>query len=189
VVRFVVLAVAAVLLAGCGGHRSLPFRNIDRSWQKDGTTVVATGDGPYTLTIYRRTTGLRRVIAARIPWQLDARAVRFADVTGDRRDDVLLTILCGDCNHAVAAVSVWTNDGRRIYGAGYVFQEEHPDANVPGREIAETTWGAKHGLLWFDTPGPGAPACCPRYRVHTLLRWTGRGWRTVALLARLASRR
>jgi hypothetical protein len=178
--RVAVLAAAAAVLAGCGGQPTLPFKDVDRSWQKDGAAVVATGDGPYRLTYYRASSGARHVLASAIPWQLDARAVRFADVTGDGRADILLTILCGDCNHAVAAVSVWTNKGHPIYGGRNFFDEQKPAAKVPGREIAETAWGATNGLLWFDTPGPGSSVCCPRFRLHTLLRWTGRTWRPVS---------
>lgn len=45
-----------------------------------------------------------------------------------------------------------------------------------GRTIAETWWGARNGLLWFDVPGPSVSVCCPVYRIQTFLRWGAHGW-------------
>ena len=121
----------------------------------------------------------------RSPYPLVSRAVRLADVTGDGHDDLLVTVECSECNHAVAAASIYATFGRnvrRIYGAGtlYAGKESSPDAVVRGRVITETAWGAEHGIVWFDEPRGGAAVCCPAYRLQTFMRWGPHGWRIVA---------
>jgi hypothetical protein len=110
--------------------------------------------------------------------------VRTADVTGDGHRDLLVTVECSDCNHAVATAAVYADvNGRiqRIYGKGSF---DYGCCAVPGRQIMETAWGAKGGLVWFDVPhyGPRSSLCCPDYRVQTFLRWAGTGWRTAETL-------
>jgi hypothetical protein len=119
------------------------------------------------------------------PFPIVGRSVRLADVTGDGHDDLLVTVMCADCNHAVAAVSVYATFGRtvrRIYGSGVIDTAKGPprDAVVHGRVIVETAWGARHGLVWFDTPwGRSASVCCHPFRMQTFMRWTPGGWNTV----------
>jgi hypothetical protein len=115
------------------------------------------------------------------PFPILGRAVRFADVTHDGRPDLLVTILCSECNHGVAAASVFAN-GQRIYGRGFIGAAKggRLDPGASGRILTETEWGAKDGDLWFDAPGgPSQSVCCHPYRVQTFLRWTGRRWRMV----------
>jgi hypothetical protein len=118
------------------------------------------------------------------PFPFDRSSIRLADVTGDGHDDLLTTIVCSGCNHGAAVVSVFAHVGttmRRIYGRGtFDWGKGAPHASLSGRIIAETSWGARRGLLWFDEPRGGTSVCCPDYRLLTFLRWTGRGWRTVS---------
>jgi hypothetical protein len=118
------------------------------------------------------------------PFRFDRRSVRLADVTRDGHDDLLVTVMCSDCNHATAAVSVYATFAhkvRRIYGSGGLGVAKGPgrDAVVRGRHIAETAWGARQGLIWFDEPRGGISVCCPAYRLQTFMRWRPQGWRTV----------
>jgi hypothetical protein len=119
------------------------------------------------------------------PYPLLGRSVRLADVTGDGHDDLLVTVVCGDCNHATAVASVYAAFGhsvRRIYGGSGVIRVAKgpgPDATVHGRLMSETAWGARHDLLWFDQPSGDESVCCAPYRLQTFLRWDGHGWRTV----------
>jgi hypothetical protein len=92
--------------------------------------------------------------------------------------------MCSDCNHATAAVSVYATFAHKvrwIYGSGGIGVAKGPgrDAVVPGRHIAETAWGARRGLIWFDEPWGGTSVCCPTYRLQTFMRWGPYGWRTV----------
>lgn len=119
------------------------------------------------------------------PFPLIGPSIRLADVTGDGHDDLLVTVMCSDCNHATAIVSIYGQIGgkvQRIYGDGYLGVVQGPgrDAGVHGRVISETAWGARDGLVWFDTPAGGSSVCCPAFRLQTFLRRTARGWRTVA---------
>jgi hypothetical protein len=119
------------------------------------------------------------------PFPILGRSVRLADVTGDGHDDVLVTVMCSECNHATAIVSIYGHvrgTVQRIYGHGYlgVAKGSGRDAGVHGRVIDETAWGARNGLIWFDTPAGGSSVCCPAFRLQTFLRWSGHGWRTVA---------
>jgi hypothetical protein len=120
------------------------------------------------------------------PFPLDDRSVRLADVTGDGRDDFLVTVLCSECNHGTAVVSIYAQIHgrvRTIYGRGYlgVAKGAGLDAGVQGRVVSETAWGARHRLVWFDVPVGGSSVCCPAYRLQTFMRWTSYRWRTVAL--------
>jgi hypothetical protein len=57
------------------------------------------------------------------PFPLADRSVRLADVTGDRHDDFLVTVLCIECNHGTAVASIYAQIHgrvRRIYGRGYL---------------------------------------------------------------------
>jgi hypothetical protein len=116
------------------------------------------------------------------PFPFSGRSVRLSDVTGDGHDDLLVTIVCADCNHGAAVVSVFANIGRigrRIYGRGsFDWGKGASHATLYGRTIAETWWGAQRGLLWFDEPRGGISVCCPAYRLQTFLRWSGHGWTT-----------
>jgi hypothetical protein len=119
------------------------------------------------------------------PFPLVGRSVRLADVSGDGHDDLLVTVMCSECNHATAVASIYAQIRgrvRRIYGHGYLGVVKGPghDAGVHGRVISETGWGARDGMVWFDTPVGGSSVCCPAFRLQTFLRWTSHGWRTVA---------
>lgn len=119
------------------------------------------------------------------PYSLVGRSIRLADVTADGHDDLLVTVMCGDCNHATAVVSVYATLGhfvRRIYGGAGVLsvaKGRGPDALVRGRLISETAWGARNGLVWFDQPWGGTSVCCAPFRMQTFLHWSAHGWRTV----------
>jgi hypothetical protein len=118
------------------------------------------------------------------PFILVGQAVRLADVTGHGHDDLLVTVMCSDCNHSTAVVSLYATFGnavRRILGSGVFGVAKGPgrDAVVHGRVISETAWGARHGLVWFDEPRGGTAVCCPAYRLQTFMRWGPKGWRTV----------
>ena len=117
------------------------------------------------------------------PFPFDGRSIRLADVTGDGHDDLLTTIVCSDCNHGAAVVSVFGYVGatmRRIYGRGsFDWGKGALHASLSGRVIGETWWGTRGSLLWFDEPRGGMSVCCPAYRLQTFLLWTGHGWRTV----------
>jgi hypothetical protein len=104
-----------------------------------------------------------------------------------RHDDLLVTVVCSACNHAVSVASVYATFGnsvRRIYGSDEVIgvaKGGGHDAVARGWQIFETAWGARNGLIWFDTPwGREQSVCCSPYRMQTFLRWAGHGWRTVA---------
>jgi hypothetical protein len=118
-----------------------------------------------------------RALIPASPFPFSGRSVRLSDVTGDGHDDLLVTIVCADCNHGAAVVSVFANigtTGRRIYGRGsFDWGKGASHATLYGRTISETWWGAQRGLLWFDEPRGGISVCCPAYRLQTFLRWTG----------------
>jgi hypothetical protein len=118
-----------------------------------------------------------RALIPASPFPFSGRSVRLSDVTGDGHDDLLVTIVCADCNHGAAVVSVFANigtTGRRIYGRGlFDWGKGASHATLYGRTIDETWWGAQRGLLWFDEPRGGISVCCPTYRLQTFLRWTG----------------
>lgn len=146
----------------------------------------------YSLTLWspesrpwRRARWVPHVLIRASPYGLVGRSVRLADVTGDGHDDLLVTVMCSDCNHATAAVSVYATFGkrvRRILGSGRlgVAKGRGRDAVVGGRVISETAWGARNGLVWFDEPQGGTAVCCPAHRLQTFMRWGRSGWRTVA---------
>jgi hypothetical protein len=115
------------------------------------------------------------------PFALAGKSVRLADVTGDGHDDLLVTVMCEGCNHATAVVSVYATFGstvRRILGSGVigVAKGAGRDVVVHGREITETAWGARRGLVWFDQP---LGTFLSGHRLQTFMRWTDKGWRTV----------
>ncbi len=119
------------------------------------------------------------------PFPLSGQSVRLADVTGDGTDGFLVTVECSECNHATAVASIYTvrvDHIRKIYGIGVigVAKGRGPDAQVHGRLISETAWGARGGLVWFDQPGGGMSVCCPTFRMQTFLRWTSHGWRVAS---------
>src|SRR4051794_20166381 len=148
-------ALVALLLAGCGAHRQ-----VDRVWRTGDVTIVAQhrlgrpvpefGRMQYSLVWGGR------VLVPASPWPFAEQSVRLADVTGDGRPDALVTVECGDCNHATAIVDVWTDEGghvQRIYGGSSNIAEGkggHPWLRAVGKPITETAWGAtRGGLLWF----------------------------------------
>jgi len=145
----------------------------------------------YVLTLWhpdKQTSGSARWVPHTLirasPFVLVGQAVRLADVTRDGHDDLLVTVMCSDCNHATAVVSLYATFGnsvRRILGAGVfgVVKGSGRDAVVRGRVISETAWGARHGLVWFDEPGGGTAVCCPAYRLQTFMRWGPKGWLTL----------
>jgi hypothetical protein len=123
----------------------------------------------HVLTLWTRVRGDRwgrktLIRSTRNP--LVGRTVRLADVTGDGHADLLVTVLCAGCNHSTADASVYATVGRKT-------------RRLYHRHIAETAWGAKDGLVWFDTPRGGTAVCCPEYRLQTFMRWRPGGWRTV----------
>src|SRR5262249_16644429 len=161
-------------------------------WQfRDRRPVMGWPDGRrYVLTLWspeRITPGSARWVPHTLvrasPFPFSGRSVRLADVTRDGHADLLVTVLCRDCNHAVTAVGsdcthaaaaarVYASIGgrtRRIYGAGTlgVAKGSGPNAVVRGRVITETAWGALRGLVWFDEPRGGTSVCCPAFRLQT----------------------
>jgi hypothetical protein len=119
------------------------------------------------------------------PFPLSGESIRLSDVTGDGVDDLLVTVVCSECNHATAVASIYAERQgaiRKIYGTGVisVAKGPGPNAEVHGRLISETAWGARGGLVWFDEPRGGSAVCCPAYRLQTFLRWTGHGWTVVS---------
>lgn len=107
--------------------------------------------------------------------------VRVADVTGDGHDDLLVSVGIEGSHHGATLISVFATFGRdvrRIYGRGSV--EDKFGGRAYGRNITETSWGARNGMLWFDEPRGGQSVCCPDYRLKYSLRWTGSGWRRVS---------
>lgn len=160
-------------------------------WSYRGLSVSsAPSDRRYALTLWRRRDarpgGARwtpETLFRGSPFPFDRASVRTADVTGDGRGDLLVTIMCNGCNHGVAAVSILAHVRgrvRRIYGEGFLDGSKGEHVGVHGRVISETWWGAKDGLVWFDEPGAGRSICCPDYRLQTFLRWDGTRLRTVA---------
>ena len=160
-------------------------------WSYPGQSVEsAPSNRRYALTLWRRHDagpGAARWTPQTLfrgsPFPFDRGSVRTADVTGDGRSDLLVTIMCNGCNHGVAAVSIFAyvrGKVRRIYGEGFLDGSKGEHVGVPGRVISETWWGAKDGLVWFDEPGAGKSVCCPDYRRQTFLRWDGARLRTVA---------
>jgi hypothetical protein len=164
--------------------------HIDDVWYGRGQAVVAWeyratrrapgwyDDHRYALTLWTRN-GARTLIKGSPYAFVDHRAVRLADVTGDGSEDLLVTVMCGDCNHAVAVAAVFS-DGRRIYGHGFfpVGKATHRTAlGMHGRVITETAWGARRGDIWFDAP---YGTLLGIHRVQTFLHWTGHGWRRVS---------
>jgi hypothetical protein len=147
-------------------------------------------DRRYALTLWRRHDATQgrarwtpRTLFRGSPFPFDRASVRTADVTGDGRSDLLVTIACNHCNHGVAAVSIFAYVGervRRIFGEGFLDGSKGEHVGVNGRVISETWWGAKNGLVWFDEPGAGRSICCPDYRLQTFLRWDGTRLHTVA---------
>jgi hypothetical protein len=160
------------------------------AWSYHGRHVAsAPSDERYALTVWhpkRMSPGEARwrpkTLFRGSPFALSWRSVRTADVTGDRHRDLLITVECDGCNHAVAAVSVYADarEGiRRIYGVGFLDGTKEEHVGVRGRVIAETAWGAWHGLVWFDEPRGGESVCCPDYRLQTFLKWNRGRWQTV----------
>src|SRR4051794_16823295 len=126
--------------------RSVP--QVAVAWQfHDPRSVVGWDDQRrYVLTLWspeNLTPGSSRWVPHTLirasPFPLVGQSVRLADVTGDGHDDLLVTVLCSDCNHAVAAVSVYATFGRtvrRIYGSGTLAAGKGPPgAVVHGRQI------------------------------------------------------
>src|SRR5690348_3799681 len=86
------------------------------AWYFLDRRAVVGWDDPrrYVLTLWsaeRRTPGSARWVPHTLirasPYPLVGRSVRLADVTGDGHDDLLVTVMCADCNHAVAVVSIY----------------------------------------------------------------------------------
>lgn len=107
--------------------------------------------------------------------------VRLADVTGDRHDDLLVSLGIPGSNHGATLVSVFSGASpyHRIYG----FASEPVDKlgrRAFGRHISETQWGARKGLLWFLEPRGGQSVCCPDYYLKYELRWSGHVWDRVS---------
>jgi hypothetical protein len=172
------------------GGRTVP--EVVIAWSYRGRHVDSvSSDERYALTVWHP----KRVSPGEARWQphtlfrgspfpLSWRSVRTADVTGDGHRDLLVTVECDSCNHGAAAVSVYANEGealRRIYGESFFDASKGGPLRlgVRGREIAETAWGAWHGLVWFDEPRGGEAVCCPDYRLQTFLKWTRGRWQTV----------
>ena len=158
-------------------------------WSRRGRHVPsALSDERYSLTLWhpdRLTAWTARwtphALLRGSPFPFGVTSVRTADVTGDGHLDLLVTFECNGCNHAVAAVSIYADLSRRInkiYGSGFLDGSKGEHVGVRGRVIAETAWGAKRGLVWFDEGGlAGFP-----YRVQKFLRWRGGHWSVVKRL-------
>lgn len=160
------------------------------AWSYPGRRVLsAPSDERYALTLWHPdhvTPGTARwtphTLFQDSPFPFGSTSVRTADVTGDGHPDLLVTIECNLCNHATASASIYADVGQkvlRIYGNGFLDGSKGEHVGVRGREISETAWGARRGLVWFDEPRGGSSVCCPAYRVQTFLRWQRGRWRTV----------
>jgi len=156
-------------------------------WSYHGRHVATTfSDARYALTVWHPdhvTPGSARwnphTLFRASPFPFSGRSVRTADVTGDGHRDLLVTILCNGCNHAVAAASIYADENgtvRQIYGRGFLDGSKGEHVGVHGDVITETAWGAWHGLVWFDEPRGGTAVCCPAFRVQTFLRWRNGRW-------------
>jgi hypothetical protein len=156
-------------------------------WSYRGRHVATTlSDTRYALTVWHPdhvTPGSARwnphTLLGGSPFPFGGTSVRTADVTGDGHRDLLVTILCNGCNHAVAAASIYADENgtvRQIYGHGFLDGSKGEHVGVHGRVITETAWGAWHGLVWFDEPRGGTAVCCPDFRVQTFLRWRKGHW-------------
>jgi hypothetical protein len=157
-------------------------------WSRRARHVPGTlTDRRYELTVWRRERPghwMPTTLFTDSPFPFLESSVRTADVTGDGHRDLLITIECNGCNHAVSTAAVYANVGgrmRRIYGKGFLDGSKGQQIGAPGRVITETAWGASKGMIWFDEPhyGPQSSICCPDYRVQTFLRWDGSRLRTV----------
>jgi hypothetical protein len=206
-VRALLVLLASLTLSGCsfpfaGSSSSIvpPGGRLERVWHVPAGTGSAedvvgwsrrgcplfkgTPAGRcYALTVSRR--GRHTTLFSHSPFPFLATSVRTADVTADGHEDLLVTIECNACNHAVSAAAVYADVGdrmRRIYGNGFFdWSGGRGTVGVPGRQIVETAWGARRGMVWFDEPhyGPHSSMCCPDYRVQTFMRWDGSSLRTV----------
>jgi hypothetical protein len=103
--------------------------------------------------------------------------VRLGDVTGDGHRDLLVSLGLPGTNHGATLLSVFSGSApyHRIYGFG-ASQVDKLGRTAYGRNVIETWWGARNGLLWFLEPGPSVSVCCPDYYVRYELRWNGHGW-------------
>jgi hypothetical protein len=131
----------------------------------------------------RRWVPYRLIVASPYPIRdsIGRSGVKLADVTGDGHADLLVSVGIVGSNHGASVISVFAMiDGtvRRIYGHGS--SEDKFGGRAYGRNITETSWGARHGLLWFDEPRGGKSICCPDYRLKYELRWNGDGWDRVS---------
>jgi hypothetical protein len=162
-------------------HRVLPpsvslGRNIRPVWNL--TLWSPSKRGPTTRWVaYRLIVGSPYPIA---DWDGNS-GVRLADVTGDGHADLLVSVGIKGSNHGATLLSVFaTVDGkvRRIYGFDSV--EDKSGLTAYGRNVIETQWGARKGLLWFREPGPSQSVCCPDYYLRYELRWNGHGWDRVS---------
>lgn len=163
-------------------------REVVVGWSYRGRHVPGTlTDRRYVLTVWRLGAGgwTSTTLFRRSPFPFQPTSVRTADVTGDGHRDLLVTVECNGCNHAVATAAVYADVGRRmrrIYGSGFLDGSKGQGIGVPGLNIVETAWGAWRGLVWLDEPhyGPRSSMCCPEYRIQTFLRWDGDRWRVVS---------
>ena len=115
-----------------------------------------------------------------VDWEGNS-GVRLADVTGDGHADLLVSVGIPGTNHGVTLISVFSGGPtfRRIYGFGSQ-EVDKRGRRAFGRNIFETRWGAKRGLLWFVEPRGGQSLCCPDYWLRYELRWNGHGWDRVS---------
>jgi hypothetical protein len=170
------------------------------AWQyRDPTPAAGSRETRYALTLWTPTRMIPssarwvpRTLIRASPYPFSRESVRLADVTHDGDDDLLVTVMCSDCNHGAAAASIYgaiNGTVRKIYGTGRFGIPElgRSGPSVQGRLLIETAWGAQDGLIWFDAGEINA--CCPVYRYQTFMRWIGHGhgWRTVSTRRVLAS--
>jgi hypothetical protein len=151
--------------------------HVDHVWHVGHDVVTARSSSANQHAFVVRHGGALQTLVADSPFPFQATSVRAADLTGDGRPDLLVTVECNVCNHATATAAVFARSGsryRRIYGWGFLAGSKDGRRGVHGRVIAETAWGAWHGQMWFDEPRGGRSVCCPAYRLRTFFRWTGR---------------
>lgn len=130
----------------------------------------------YSGTRWRPQRLIKRSPIPMTDWQGNS-GLRLADVTRDGHADLLVSVGIPGTNHGVTLISVFDGSApySRIYGFGSA-EVDKLGTRAYGRNIFETYWGARDGMLWFDEPRGGQSLCCPDYRLKYELRWNGRGW-------------
>lgn len=95
------------------------------------------------------------------------RAVRFRDLTGDRRSDAVVRVQTGGAAGAVALYVLSTDTGRRPRRLEVVFRSQ---------ELLRAETRIRDGVLRYRSarPQPGDEPCCPSRLAESRLRWQER---------------